>query len=101
MLYQFCFVDGQHGYNNSLKSMHPIFLAMGPSFKKGATVDTFNNVDVYPLLCKILGLKPAPNNGSLEKVSHLLVDRLIDESNESAFWICKYSKSGIFHVNFL
>lgn len=70
--------------------MHPIFIAMGPSFKKGARVDTFNSVDVYPLMCKLLGLKPAPNNGSLGVVSQLLVDRLTEVDGASAFWICKY-----------
>ncbi|XP_045197523.2 bis(5'-adenosyl)-triphosphatase enpp4-like [Mercenaria mercenaria] len=68
-------VLGEHGYNNSLASMHPFFIAMGPDFKPGAKVDTFNNVDIYPLMCTLLGLKPAPNNGSLDVVSQLLIDR--------------------------
>jgi len=84
---------GEHGYNNSMASMHPVFIAMGPSFKKRAVVDTFNNVDLYPLLCKLLRLKPAPNNGSLKVVSKLLIDSLVDEENESPFWICKLLKA--------
>ncbi|XP_052811046.1 ectonucleotide pyrophosphatase/phosphodiesterase family member 5-like isoform X1 [Mya arenaria] len=71
---------GEHGYNNSIPDMHPVFLAMGPSFKPGSMVDSFNNVDVYPLLCRLLDLVPAPNNGSLKVVSQLLVDRLVTES---------------------
>ncbi|XP_050391547.1 ectonucleotide pyrophosphatase/phosphodiesterase family member 5 [Patella vulgata] len=66
---------GAHGYNNSLQDMHPIFLAMGPAFKKGASVESFNNLDVYPLMCHILGLKPAPNNGTLDIVKELLHEK--------------------------
>lgn len=73
-------VAGEHGYNNSLQSMHPFFIAMGPDFKPGAKVDCFNNVDIYPLMCKLLGLKPAPNNGSLDVVSQLL-----NEDQESGY----------------
>ena len=59
---------GNHGYNNSVMAMHPIFVANGPSFKKGLLVEPFENVNIYTLICDILGLSPAPNNGSLEKV---------------------------------
>ncbi|XP_046361866.2 ectonucleotide pyrophosphatase/phosphodiesterase family member 5-like [Haliotis rufescens] len=63
---------GNHGWDNSLQDMHPFFLAMGPSFKAGASVDILNNVDVYPLMCHLLGLEPAPNNGSLQNCLPLL-----------------------------
>ncbi|CAL1538506.1 unnamed protein product [Lymnaea stagnalis] len=66
---------GNHGYDNRLQDMHPFFVAMGPSFKKNFSIETFNNVDLYPLLCHLLNLKPAPNNGSLDIVSQLLVDQ--------------------------
>ncbi|XP_071800542.1 ectonucleotide pyrophosphatase/phosphodiesterase family member 5-like [Asterias amurensis] len=63
---------GNHGYNNSVMAMHPIFVANGPSFKKGLLVEPFENVNIYTLICDILGLSPAPNNGSLEKVQGML-----------------------------
>ncbi|KAK3576513.1 hypothetical protein CHS0354_034187 [Potamilus streckersoni] len=69
---------GVHGYNNSLSSMHPIFLAMGPGFKNGVSVDTFNNVDIYPLLCHLLKINPHPNNGSLDNVRDLLKEEMED-----------------------
>ncbi|KAJ8315596.1 hypothetical protein KUTeg_007746 [Tegillarca granosa] len=78
--------DGNHGYDNSLPDMHPFFLAMGPAFKQGYSVDSFEMVDIYPMLCHILNLKPAPNNGSLEKVHELLKEKLPDNST---FLICK------------
>lgn len=87
---------GEHGYNNSLPSMHPFFIAMGPAFKSGAKVDTFNIVDIYPLMCKLLGLKPAPNNGSLDVVSQLLIDD--NESGSATFGACKYHTTVKFHL---
>lgn len=63
---------GEHGYDNRLMEMHPFFLASGPAFKTGGfTSEPFDNVDIYPLMCLILGLTPAPNNGSLTKICTL------------------------------
>ena len=69
------FAEGNHGYNNSLQDMHPFFIAMGPGFREGAEVQTFKSVDVYPLMCHLLGLHPAPNNGSLDAVKPLLREK--------------------------
>ena len=62
-----------HGYDPlKFESMRPFFLAMGPAFKNNYKVDTFHSVDIYPLMCHILGLDPAPNNGSFDNVKGLL-----------------------------
>ncbi len=50
---------GSHGYDNALPSMRAVFVAAGPSFRRGATLPAFDNVDVYPLLAKLLGVTPA------------------------------------------
>ena len=55
--------------------MHPFFIAMGPGFREGAEVQTFNNVDVYPLMCYLLDLYPAPSNGSLDALKPLLREK--------------------------
>ena len=63
---------GTHGYDNADRDMHAIFYAAGPAFKKDFKANTFPNVDVYPLMAKILGLKPAPNDGNLKGVEDML-----------------------------
>ncbi|KAI7790002.1 ectonucleotide pyrophosphatase/phosphodiesterase family member 5 [Triplophysa rosa] len=68
------FMLGNHGYNNSLPSMHPVFVARGPAFLRDYTKASMNSVDLYPLMCDILGLKPLPNNGSLSNVQELLLE---------------------------
>ncbi|GFO43554.1 ectonucleotide pyrophosphatase/phosphodiesterase family member 5 [Plakobranchus ocellatus] len=63
---------GTHGYDNKEQAMHPFFMATGPAFKSGFQVETFQSVDLYPLMCHLLDLEPAPNNGSMKIVSRLL-----------------------------
>lgn len=65
--------NGDHGYYNNESTMYPIFIAHGPAFKRNYTISSFNNVDIYPLMCFILGIQPAANNGSLENVLDMLV----------------------------
>jgi hypothetical protein len=75
--------------------MHPYFMAMGPAFKSNHKVETFNTVDVYPMICQILGIKPAPNNGSLDVVQGLLRSSPTeDDQSDNTFVICKYSSPG-------
>lgn len=55
---------GSHGYDPALPSMHAIFIAHGPAFRRGVVLPAFDNVDVYPLLARLAGVKPAPNDGN-------------------------------------
>ena len=57
---------GSHGYDNALPSMRAVFIARGPSFKQGATLPGFDNVDLYPLMTRLLGIPAAPNDGNPE-----------------------------------
>ncbi|MGA8222363.1 MAG: ectonucleotide pyrophosphatase/phosphodiesterase [Candidatus Acidiferrales bacterium] len=51
---------GQHGYDpHMMPSMKALFVATGPDIRAGATVQPFENVNVYPLIAHILGL-PIP-----------------------------------------
>jgi hypothetical protein len=43
--------------------MHGIFIAGGPSFRRGVTLPATENVHVYALLCALLGVTPAQNDG--------------------------------------
>ncbi len=54
---------GDHGYDPALPIMHGLFLAHGPAFQSGVTLPATENIHVYNLLCAVLGLTPAPNDG--------------------------------------
>jgi len=64
--------NGAHGFDNANSDMHAIFYAYGPAFKVNYVSPTFENVDIYPLICEILGLEPASVDGKLEHVNGLL-----------------------------
>ena len=64
---------GNHGYDPTNIDMHGIFYAIGPDFKEGYTCGTLNNIDIYPLLAKILRIFPNYNiDGKLERIEFLL-----------------------------
>ena len=65
---------GMHGYDPDLPSMRALFLARGPSFRRGAVVPDFENVHLYPLLAELLGVQPAPSDGRLDSLPQLLVE---------------------------
>ena len=63
---------GAHGYDNKYQSMMATFIAHGDAFKRGYVAEPFENVEVYNIMCKILGLKPAKNDGDLNRVKAML-----------------------------
>jgi predicted AlkP superfamily pyrophosphatase or phosphodiesterase len=63
---------GTHGFDPRLPSMHGLLLAHGPAFRRGATVGPVENVHVYALLARVLGLRPAPHDGDLGAVRAFL-----------------------------
>ena len=66
------YIGGTHGYDNSNKDMQAIFYAIGPSFKKGITVNKMRNIDMYPLLAKILNLKIDKIDGDISPLIPLI-----------------------------
>ncbi|MBT3227956.1 MAG: alkaline phosphatase family protein [Candidatus Marinimicrobia bacterium] len=71
------YVGGTHGYDPRYKDMHAIFYASGPAFKHGYVHPTVENVNIYPLIAKILNLKPAETDGKLENVSRMLKPKML------------------------
>ncbi|XP_058262340.1 ectonucleotide pyrophosphatase/phosphodiesterase family member 7-like [Hemibagrus wyckioides] len=64
---------GEHGFDNQALDMKAFFRAVGPDFHKNLVVGPFETVNVYPLMCHLLGIKPEVNDGSLDNTRHLLV----------------------------
>jgi len=65
-------VRGEHGYDNQDPLMGALFIANGPAFRQGLIIKRFPNVDVYPLMADVLGLKPQPNDGRLADLAPIL-----------------------------
>jgi alkaline phosphatase D len=63
---------GTHGYDNFNSDMFSIFYATGPSFKKGYRIKELNNVDIYNLICRVLDITPAKNDGDPAHIKGML-----------------------------
>lgn len=55
---------GAHGYDNAAPEMAALFIASGPAFLSGVRLPAFDNVDVYPLLARLLGIPPHSGDGN-------------------------------------
>lgn len=64
--------SGTHGYDPDNRDMHGIFYASGPSFRKEYVQPTFENVNIYELLAKLLNIKPVKTDGNLGAVNGML-----------------------------
>ena len=65
-------VTGEHGYDPRDASMRAVFVAAGPAFREGATVPAFENVSLYNVFARVLGVTPAKNDGDPAVVDRLL-----------------------------
>jgi predicted AlkP superfamily pyrophosphatase or phosphodiesterase len=66
-------VKGEHGYDPyKMKSMRAIFYAAGPDIRPGYKLQPFENVDVYPLIAHILGLRVGQIDGKLDVLRPIL-----------------------------
>uniref|UniRef100_UPI003AAC8A05 ectonucleotide pyrophosphatase/phosphodiesterase family member 1 n=1 Tax=Centroberyx gerrardi TaxID=166262 RepID=UPI003AAC8A05 len=63
---------GFHGSDNLFKNMQTIFIGYGPGLQQNTVVPPFENIEVYNLMCDLLGIPPAPNNGTHGSLNHLL-----------------------------
>jgi predicted AlkP superfamily pyrophosphatase or phosphodiesterase len=64
---------GMHGYDPRLvKSMRALFIAAGPDIVPGANLEPFENVNVYPLIARILGLNAPPVDGGVNVLGKIL-----------------------------
>jgi predicted AlkP superfamily pyrophosphatase or phosphodiesterase len=63
---------GAHGFDPASAEMAAIFIAHGPAFRPDVRLADFNNVSVYPLLAKLVGVAPRPNDGDIADVARAL-----------------------------
>jgi len=70
---------GTHGFDPRETDMMVAFRAVGPDFKKGYDApftegeqSSFRNIDLYPMICYLLRVDPAPVDGTLERIRKIL-----------------------------
>jgi hypothetical protein len=63
---------GAHGYDPRLRSMHGLFIASGSRLTAGRAVPPFENIHIYDLMCALLEITPAPNDGDRRVIGNVL-----------------------------
>lgn len=64
---------GNHGFDPyMLPEMKAVFYAEGPDIRRGVKLKPFENVNVYPLIVRLLGLDSAKVDGSEDVLSGIL-----------------------------
>jgi predicted AlkP superfamily pyrophosphatase or phosphodiesterase len=66
------FNGGAHGYDPRYREMHGLFVASGPRLRRGVVLPEIRNVDIYALLCTLLDVPAAPNDGNLRNIERAL-----------------------------
>ncbi len=64
-------IPGQHGFDPDHEEMQGLFIAVGPDIRR-RQLGRVSNLEVYPLLCALLGIQPAANEASGTLVDQLL-----------------------------
>ena len=55
---------GNHGYDPDAPEMAALFIGEGPGFAAGKTLPAFDNVDIQPLMARLLHLKAPKTDGT-------------------------------------
>jgi predicted AlkP superfamily pyrophosphatase or phosphodiesterase len=67
---------GVHGYDPvHFTNMRGIFYAAGPDVREHARVQPFENVNIYPFIAQLLGLKIGEIDGSIDVLKPFLIER--------------------------
>lgn len=67
------FSKSTHGQDPTTWQMRAALSMRGPAFEHGLDIEAIpSNVDLYPLMCRVLEVHCAPNNGSLSVIGRAL-----------------------------
>lgn len=65
-------LGGMHGYDPAHPSMAGAFVAAGPAFRSGVVLPAFDNVDVHPMLLRLMGLPAMETDGNARTLAPAL-----------------------------
>jgi predicted AlkP superfamily pyrophosphatase or phosphodiesterase len=75
---------GMHGYDPRLPSMHGILIGRGPGLASSTRTASIENIHLYELMCRLLAIEPARNDGSASAVKRLLAPSMVEQLQQSA-----------------
>ncbi|GBM71780.1 Ectonucleotide pyrophosphatase/phosphodiesterase family member 6, partial [Araneus ventricosus] len=100
---------GSHGYDPyDVPDMRGIFFARGPGLRKNYISTPLQMVDIYGILCELLGIQPLPNNGTKNITKGIVAlpysssNRLAQSSKQTTIGVCAILYAFLFrHLLFL
>jgi predicted AlkP superfamily pyrophosphatase or phosphodiesterase len=75
---------GMHGYDPRLPSMQSILIGHGPGLASRTKVGPVENIHLYELMCRLLAIEPARNDGRLSAVKRLLARSPVEQLMKAA-----------------
>jgi predicted AlkP superfamily pyrophosphatase or phosphodiesterase len=66
---------GDHGFDNAAPEMLALFVANGPTFRAGKTLPVFDNIDIQPLLARLLRIDGGQVDGTAATFEAVLRER--------------------------
>ncbi|XP_038056713.1 venom phosphodiesterase 2-like [Patiria miniata] len=85
---------GGHGYDNLARQMQSLFLAYGPAFKKNLKIEHFQNIELFNIMCDVLGIPAPANDGENGRLHEILQNPPslppFNESSYSSSLSCPY-----------
>lgn len=94
--------QSDHGYDPFSMEMRAIFYARGPAFKNNYRARALEMVDIYPMVCDILNIEAAPNNGSRERYVSMMKETQDNNWNNTRLLLVTISLAAVvyFAINF-
>ncbi|MBP3683324.1 MAG: alkaline phosphatase family protein, partial [Rikenellaceae bacterium] len=65
---------GAHGFDCFDRDMSMVFYGTGPAFRKGYEQRSFQDLNIYLILCHLLGIEPSENDGDWRAVRKMFVE---------------------------
>jgi hypothetical protein len=53
--------------------MYGLFIAAGPQFRRGVTIPPLENIHLYEMMARVLGLTPAANDGRVDATKDVFI----------------------------
>jgi len=66
---------GDHGYDNAAPDMQALFIAHGPGIASGRKIEGLDNVDIHPLIGRLLNLPVPAGDGDVRASDQVLASR--------------------------
>lgn len=67
-------IGGSHGFDSFESDMQVAFFGAGPDFKKGYSQKSFQNQNIYLILCYLLGVEPAENDCNWDDIKDMFTE---------------------------